>query len=218
METRKLFGGFAAVVMLGWGATATAATVYCPNGPGGALTAPTSGRYVEITNAANPGACYYTDGNLDSGNPSVYELAGYTLLDKNGDPGTFLTNPSPGGATSGNWTLAAGLWDTYADLHIGFHFGNGGGSPDSFIVQLQNGQYSGTWELFAVSPDILNGLSNIYLFTMGGPSSSSSSSSSGEPSTSSSSGTNVPEPASSLVLLGLGLLGLGFMRRRAHTA
>lgn len=219
MDAGKFIGSLAAVAMLGWGASASAATVYCPNGNGGALTAPTSGRYVQVTNAANPGACYYTDGNLDSGNPSVYELAGYTLLDKNGTPGTLLTNPSPGGATTGNWTLAAGIWNTYGDLHLGFHFGNGGGSPDSFIVQLENGQLSGTWSLNAISPDKLNGLSNIYLFTTGSPpsSSSSSSSSSGEPTTSSTSGTTVPEPASSLVLLGLGLLGVGFMRRRAHS-
>ena len=45
-----------------------------------------------------------------------------------------------------------------------------------------------------------------------------SSSSAGGEGSSSSSGTTVPEPSSSLVLLGLGLLGLGVMRRMKQTA
>lgn len=220
MRTRKFFGSLAAVAMLGVGASATAATVYCPSSVGDPLSPPLSGRYVEVTNAANPGACYYQDGNLDSGNPSDYENAGYTLLDKNGSPGTFLISPFPGGVTSGTWQLAANVWTLYSDLHLGFHFGGGSGSPDSFIVQLENGQFSGDWRFLAVSPQTTNNLSNIYLFTRGGPSSSSSSSSSGTSGDipSSSSGNQVPEPASSLVLLGLGLLGLGFMRRARHSA
>lgn len=59
------------------------------------------------------------------------------------------------------------------------------------------------------------GLSETTPFTS---SSSSSSTSGGEGSTSSTSGTTVPEPSSSLVLLGLGLIGLGFARRMKAAA
>lgn len=143
-----------------------AATVYCPNGPTGSLSAPTSGRYVVISNAANPGACYYQDGNLTNAQISA---AGYTLLDKNGSegttPGALLGSGFPGGSTSGSWTLSSNLWSSYSKLFLAFHFGNGSGSPDSFIVELERNRLSGTWALGAIAPDTLNGLSNYYLLT-----------------------------------------------------
>lgn len=188
------------VALLAGAAQAQAATVYCPNGPSGSLTAPTSGRYVVISNAANPGACYYQDGNLTN---AQIAAAGYTLLDKNGTEGirtgSLAAAGFPNGSTSGTWALTSNLWTSYSKLFLAFHFGNGGGSPDSFIVELESGRLNGTWALGAVAPAIVNGLSNYYLLT--GP------------------GLPPPPPGTvsspaTLSLVALGVLGLVVMRRR----
>jgi hypothetical protein len=179
---------------------AQAATVYCPNGPTGSLVAPTSGRYVQVSNAASPGACYYQDGNLTN---AQITTAGYTLLDKNGTEGTMagalVGSGFPGGSTSGTWALTSNLWSSYSKLFLAFHFGNGGGSPDSFIVELESSKLSGTWALGAVAPARLNGLSNYYLLT----------------------GPGLPPPPphtvsapTSLSLVGLAVLGLVAFGRR----
>lgn len=179
---------------------AQAATVYCPNGVGGALTAPTSGRYVEITNAANPGYCFYQDKNLQ--NDDIAAL-GLTIVDKNGSeglaPGALVGSGFPNDSTSGTWEISSpSVWDGDFKLYLAFHFGNGGGSPDSFVVQLQDGAMSGDWKFLAVSPQTVNGLSNYYLLRAPGgfvpP-------------------DEIPEPAS-VALFGVGLVAVAAMRRR----
>lgn len=181
-------------------AVAQAATVYCPNGTGGSLTAPTSGRYVAVSNASFPGSCYYQSGNLQN---SHIAALGMTTVDKNGTSGaaagSLLGGGFPGGSTAGTWALASNLWSTYTNLYLGFHFGNGSGDPDSFVVQLERNQLSGTWSLNAIAPAGLNGLSNYYLLT--------------GPGTPPPPGT-VPEPGS-LALVGLALLATVVVRRRA---
>lgn len=183
--------------------SAQAATVYCPNGPYGSTSAPTSGRYVAITNAANPGACHYMDGNLQN---SDITALGYTLLDKNGNEGiaqgSLVGSGFPGNSTSGTWALTSNLWSTYSNLFLAFHFGNGGGSPDSFVVQLESGQLSGAWSLHAIAPDILNGLSNYYLLS--GP---------GTPPPPPPPGVSAP---GTLALAALALLGVASQRRRVR--
>lgn len=191
----------AALLVAVWSAGgAQAATVYCPNGPSGSLSVPTSGRYVQVTNAANPGACYYQDGNLTN---AQIAAAGYTLLDKNGTEGTrvgsLLGSGFPGGSTSGTWTLTSNLWTSFSKLFLAFHFGNGSGSPDSFIVELESGKLSGNWALGAIAPAGLNGLSNYYLLT--GP------------------GLPPPPPGTvsapaTLALVAVALLGMGLVGRR----
>lgn len=174
-----------------------AATVYCPNGTTGALVAPTSGRYVEVTNAANPGTCYYQQGNLQ--NATITSL-GYTLVDENGLSGSSpgaLTGSLASNSTSGTWIIDSSRWSGGNDLYIGFHFGNGGGNPDSFIVQLESGQTSGNWAFLAVAPDSLNGLSNYYLL----------STPAGSPPQ-----NHIPEPGS-LALAGLALVAAVSSRR-----
>ena len=206
MQIQRLFKAGLLCTALALAGLAQAATVYCPNGPTGALSAPTSGRYVQVTNAANPGTCYYQTGNLQNADfPTVAAAAGvpaasFLLLDENGSVGSQIGALSFTGSTLGTWALSSSIWSSYSSLHLGFHFGNGGGNPDSFVVQLETNQLSGNWAFNAVAPESLNGLSNYYLFGVA---------SSGNPPP-----NRVPEPGS-LALAALGLLAAGATRRRA---
>ena len=77
------------------------------------------------------------------------------------------------------------------------HIGNGGGDPDHWAWLLDANALSGTWSLdYTYAPNTSTkggGLSNIRLWGV--------------------SGGSVPEP-STIVLLGLGILGLVLARRR----
>jgi hypothetical protein len=169
-----------AMLAMGAISAAQAATVYCPNGPSGSLVAPTSGRYVQVTNAQNPGTCYFQEGNLQVGGPGSdipavaasagVALANFSLLDLNGSSGALpgsLGGSFINDSTSGSWSVASSLWSSYSRLFLGFHFGNGGGSPDSFVVELQSNQTSGLWDFLAATGSV-NGLSNRYLFGVPG--------------------------------------------------
>jgi PEP-CTERM motif len=189
--------------MLGFGAQA--ATVRCPGSLGGDLT-----RQVEVSGALAGGECYYQAGNFQG--DAFPALGSYTLIDKDVAPNEQaeggLLYTANGARDAGTWTMAQNYWLTYAELFLAMHFGNGSGNPDSFIVELDPGALTGTWAL--LPSELANGLSNIYLIGRGSVTSTSSTSSSGGTSTSG----NTPEPGSTLTLLGLGLLGLGYTRRR----
>jgi hypothetical protein len=154
---------------------------------------------VTVENGAVGGYCFYMDGNLQ--NADITAL-GLTTVDKNGTsgsaPGTLSSSGFVNNSTSGTWTLPVTAWAGDFNLYLAFHFGNGGGSPDSFVVELADGATGGAWNFLAIDPDKTNGLSNYYLLSGPGgvvpP-------------------DQIPEPASA-ALIGLGLLAAAAVRRR----
>ena len=94
---------------------------------------------------------------------------------------------------TGTFSIASSLWDTWGNIAVGFKFGTGT-QPDEWFVYLLNPLVSsGSWDFVNVFGRG-GGLSHVQLY--------------GAPGT-----TNVPEPGT-LALLGLGMMGAAFARRR----
>jgi hypothetical protein len=94
--------------------------------------------------------------------------------------------------STGTFSFDSSLWNDFEDLAIGFKFGTGNEPDEWFVYLLQDLVSSGNWEFVNVF-GTGGGLSHLTLYA-------------GED-------RQVPEPAM-LSLLGLGLLSLGFARRK----
>jgi hypothetical protein len=156
-------------------------------------------RTVTVDPALAGGFCHSQTGNLQ--NADIAAL-GFILVEKDVTPGggaDGLLTYTQTTSSSGTWGVSEDAWDSFDRLFLAFHFGGGGDTaednPDSFIIELSRSDNSGTYALGGTEPFQLNGLSNIYLLGIDG--------------------VVVPEPGS-LALLGLGLLAIGFGRRRMH--
>jgi hypothetical protein len=200
---KKTFVAATGAALFAVAGLAQAATISCPPNP---LPAGLD-RQVTIAGAAlTGGLCWYAEGNLDSNaafdNPAqtlnvggglVLNLLGKDVVGGANSPNISYTF-DPGVDYSGTFSFNSAYLTSQDRLFVGFHFGNGGGSPDSFVVELDKSTASNIgWTFSDTNSRNPNGLSNIYIF--------------GTP------GRAVPEPAT-LGLLGLGLLGAGLARRR----
>ena len=104
----------------------------------------------------------------------------------------FSQTQSPGSNT-GSFFFNPALWDSFDEIAIGFKFGTGNQPDEWFVYLLQGDVSSGLWEFVNVFGKG-GGLSHLTFYAGEGT-------------------TTVPEPAT-LLLFGLGLLSLGFARRK----
>lgn len=166
----------------------------------------------------NPLGAYGRQASLDSaesgffgtGNPNAGTIAGYFggvwtqagELTGNGNNGLFTVQVTSGswGASapvSGTWAIDSSFWTTYGVAVISMHVGGGApgdiNEPDHFAWLVTPGELSGTWN-YIQNLGNGGGLSNIKLWGSGEP-------------------TRVPDSASTLALIGLGLAGLGVVAR-----
>jgi hypothetical protein len=129
-------------------------------------------------------------GNIGNGQNDDFLNAGNTgWTDVTSQATTF--GFSQNGST-GSFFFNPALWNTFDEIAIGFKFGTGNQPDEWFVYLLQDLVSSGTWEFVNVFGKG-GGLSHLTFYA-------------GE-------GTTVPEPAT-LLLFSLGLLSLGFARRK----
>ena len=189
---KKLICSMAVVAFSAFASSAQAAEVFCP---AGADSTPSLGeRSFSVTTTSGPDAECFASGEGNNPDPIA---AGYVLIDKEEDgsveaAGIVVTGL---GGTSGTFSFNVSLWSSYSNLIIVFKSGVGQADPD--------------WAAFDLDPLTVGGSWNIYNDAEGGDQSLSLASLYGLPGT-----TTVPDGGATLGLLGLGMLGLGYLRRR----
>lgn len=192
MKVRALGVTTAALLAAGFSQMASAVPVQCS-------VSPAVGEQYMMADGV--GSCLASGGNVSEGNNNIGSGSNDEFLNINVGPGEYFSlysevsdtdagDPNPYGVSysGGQWSFNSSFWSVYTGGAIGFKFG---GNVDDwwFVYSLDSGISSGTYEYSAKQ-----GLSHMVLYA-------------GERR------TQVPEPAT-LGLLGLGLLGVGFARRR----
>lgn len=197
------------------GAVALAAAV--ASGPATAIQCQSSSSSVTRTWNLDPAtACGTAGGNVNSdadleGLGGVFDSPTLKWTNKgdvtaNGDNSPYLdvvlTTGTWGQPTAtGTWTLSAAFWKDFGEAVIHIHVG---GNPqqlpdESAAFYLTKGSLGGTWSYSQLpTTGAGGGLSNLTLWSRGAPQLE-----------------QLPVPATA-ALLGLGLLGMGLMGRRAR--
>lgn len=152
-------------------------------------------------------------GNPTGGNADPFLTgvgASYSFLGKDNE-GLNEYNVSKTQADNvGGWKFDADVWDAYESIAIGFKFGTGNNPDEWFVFQVTTDVYEGTWTFVNMffnpaGKPIGGGLSHVNLYGI----------------LKSGGGDDPPQDVSEpgvLFLLGAGLLGLGWARRRKAAA
>jgi hypothetical protein len=169
--------------------------------PGTASALPCSVGYVDgSANGVNNGSYACQDGALGDNNDSASDLDGFfglngwEFLQQEDTPGGLITTVDIGlevdpdnNAPSGTWAFDASVWDSYSNIIIVVKDGR---TPENIYwsaYHVTSGDTSGDWDTGG------RGLSHLTVYGVREE--------------------QVPEPTT-LGLLGMGLAGLGLMRRR----
>jgi hypothetical protein len=211
-HSMKIIGAIATIALLVWGSSATAAT----------CTAISAGTDPDATLthsvACGPGTLAATDTATEV--QTAENVAGWNLawasIEK--DEGASASGSLRfTGTTSGTWGIdTAGL--TFNSFLIVIKDGNTSGTSTTwfwFIIDTAlstcaagqfggTAEYCGTWTMYGTDGTTLKDISHMTLY--------GANTTTGSGSTGGSTG-NVPTSGSTLTLLGLGLLGLGYSRR-----
>jgi hypothetical protein len=199
----KVAVSVAALLALGLAQSADAMTLYS--------TSPSTCASVAVEDlrfSLSSSVACMTDGNSNPTASAVNALdptaSDWVQLERdssasNAASGLLTTNASFTGLPSGKaWFLSSSFWNTYGAAVIALRADPDDGDKEWVGFLLQANATSGT---FSINGPSRSDLSSLVLFGRGTPSGSRLA-------------ANVPEPGT-LGLLGLGLLGLGAVRRRA---